>query len=60
MKWTRRLFCEWLGWHNGGSNPGFRGPFAMSVEGRCSRCHRRVLQCTMGDWFPVAENHDKT
>lgn len=42
------LLCAVLGWHRAPREAGFDG---CSPSGRCSRCGRRVLCDSQGNWF---------
>lgn len=43
--------CDWFGWHNGcGSEVKFDG---CSFSGTCSKCGKKVLEDSQGNWFTV-------
>lgn len=49
MEWLRRFAHDVLGWHDGRLGPhDFDG---ASFVARCSRCQKRVLQDSQGNWF---------
>lgn len=43
-----KWFCEKFGWHKAPDKVGFDG---CSMNGKCSRCGKDVLQDSNGDWF---------
>lgn len=50
---VRRVPHDLFGWHDGsGGDNSFDG---CSVGGRCSRCGRRVLKDSQGNWFVVGD-----
>jgi hypothetical protein len=56
IEWLRKFAHDVLGWHDGRGGPiGFDG---MSLTGRCSRCGRRVLMDSQGNWFTAGSLND--
>ena len=45
-------FCRKLDWHLEPKTQGFDG---LSFEGTCSRCSKKVLQDSQGNWFGVGD-----
>ena len=43
-----KWFCDKMGWHKAPERVGFDG---CSMNGKCSRCGKDVLQDSNGDWF---------
>ena len=53
MEFLRRFAHNVLGWHNGDGEPkGFDGLSSFAV---CTRCWRRVLMDSQGNWFTIEE-----
>ena len=52
----RRILCDFLGWHNGkGAVPQYDeyDVFFVNLASYCSRCGRRVIMDSQGNWFAV-------
>lgn len=54
-KWV--WFCREMDWHQQPTKMGFDG---CSLNGRCPRCNKRVLQDSQGNWFSSAFQDDDT
>ena len=54
-RWLGVWACKDLGWHLAPSHQGFDG---CSLNGRCPRCNKRVLQDSQGGWFEVHTQED--
>ena len=44
----RYFSCDIMGWHNGNGENGFDG---CSFTGTCSKCGKKVLMDSQGNWF---------
>ena len=43
-----KILCKIFGWHNGKGEKSFDG---MSIHSTCSRCGKKVMQDSQGNWF---------
>ena len=43
-----KWFCTFWGWHKAPKSQGFDG---CSLNGKCPRCGKEVLQDSQGNWF---------
>ena len=51
-------FCRELGWHNGDNGDQFFD--GCSTHGRCTRCDKKVMLDSQGNWFrEEADNDDE-
>ena len=49
FRFKDRSFCDQLGWHDGrGGSQGFDG---CNMKAVCSRCGKKVIQDSQGNWF---------
>lgn len=52
--WKR--FSCWMGWHDGkGAGEQFDG---VSFHSKCSKCGKKVLQDSQGNWFEYGRNNE--
>jgi hypothetical protein len=47
-RFLRKVFHDWLGWHNGDGPRWFDG---CSVHSTCSTCGKEVMRDSQGNWF---------
>ena len=47
-RWLSKWACKIFGWHLAPIKQGFDG---CSLNGKCSRCNKKVMQDSNGDWF---------
>ncbi len=55
METIRRFLHDKLGWHDGKGWNGARGFDGASFTAICSRCNKRVLMDSQGNWFTIGE-----
>ncbi len=51
----RRFAHDVLGWHDAKGWNGAKGFDGASLTGICSRCNKRVLMDSQGNWFMVGD-----
>ncbi len=45
----KHILCDTYGWHNG--NGGTQGFDGCSFHSACSKCGKKVMQDSQGNWF---------